>query len=111
MKARLSIFWSWHKKAVIGFCIYYMLFLFVSVLGAVRGWALRLPMIALLLVLLLVSNGGGECHYARYRAVRRDPMLVEDMSAPQWDMEDIPFLATICLILPPLLWLVVDFLT
>lgn len=95
MKARLSIFWSWHKKAVIGFCIYYMLFLFVSVLGAVRGWALRLPMIALLLVLLLVSNGGGECHYARYRAVRRDPMLGEDMSAPQWDMEDIPFLATI----------------
>ena len=95
MKSRLSIFWSWHKKAVIGFCIYYMLFLFVSVLGAVRGWALRLP----------------ECHYARYRAVRRDPMLGEDMSAPQWDMEDIPFLATICLILPPLLWLVVDFLT
>ena len=37
MKARLSIFWSWHKKAVIGFGIYYMVFLFVSALGAARG--------------------------------------------------------------------------
>lgn len=108
MKARLSIFWSWHKKAVIGFGIYYMVFLLVSALGAARGWSLRLPMITMLLVLLLVSAGGPEDHISRWTAVQRDPMLGGDIPAPRWDLEGIPFLGTLCLILPPALWLIVD---
>ena len=111
MKARLSIFWSWHKKAVIGFGLYYIVFLFVSVLGAARGWPLRLPIITLLLVLLLVSAGGPEDHISRWTAVQRDPMLGGDIPAPRWDLEGVPLLGRAALVLPPALWLAVDLLT
>lgn len=110
MKRRLAIFWSWHKKAVIGFGIYYVVFLCAALWGAAQGWSLRMPMIVLVLMFLLVSIGGPEDHLFRRVVALRDPMVAEDLPAARWDLEGIPFLGTLALVAPPALWLAIDIL-
>lgn len=99
-----------HKKAVVGFGIYYTLFAAAVLYGLSKGWNLRIPVLALALILIFVTTGGDEGHAMAFKTPRRDPMATEDLGGPIRDMEGFEFPTVVLLVLPQAVFLLWDLL-
>ena len=91
------------KRVFWGFCLYYVIFAAISIVGTVLGWSLQIPMaIAFLLMLYCSTVGRTWMEESKARAgqssLRRKDQ--EKRQMPRW-------LFTLLLVLPPLLYLVI----
>ncbi len=111
MKRWWSIFYSNYKRAILGYGIYYLLFVLFSVHSFTKGWRLRALMIAALMLLLLFSMGGEEDYYGRLKIFQREASMAPDvLTARDRDTTPLPFLSTLFLLLPPAVYILVDIL-
>ena len=108
MKTKILFILQTHKRTILGFGIYYLLFAIVMLYGLHQAWNLRLLNIILLLVLLLVSLGGDENYAVTFKAYRRDPFIAQELKEPLREMAEFELPTVILLVLPPVVFLLID---
>lgn len=105
-----------HRKAVVGFGLYYVLYTAAVIRGIQMGrsFYVLLGSGLLLLVELLVTVGGGTNHYVRSRDFQQNPSAAQDIRLSGAELPigpgrfSVPF--TLLLVAPPLLFFLVLFL-
>lgn len=100
MKAKILSLLRAHKRAILGFGIYYLLFTIVMLYGLRQTWNLRLLNIILLLILLFVSMGGDENYAVTFKAYRRDPFVAQDLKNHCAKWKNLIFLLSYCWFYP-----------
>lgn len=108
-------FFQTHKRAVIGFGLYYVLYASVVILGTKAGYFLPVVLgsgLLLLIELLVTVSGSHVNHMAGARDYQCQPYAAQDLPQPEVKMArnrfSVPF--TLLLIAPPLLFFLVLFL-
>lgn len=104
---KLRDFISDNRRAVLGFLIYYVLFLLFVVVGTVRAWPLLLLNGMLLLLLLCASLGDMDNHFANFHAFRQQPFTAQDLTRSPSDYRGLELSPAFFLNLPPALYLLV----
>lgn len=111
MKKRLKYFLDCHKKGLVGFGIYYIVFTLFSLYSFWKGWHIRVLILALTAFLLLISIGGDEDYSSRWKIYLRDPGMAPDVPTGRDRLtEALPFFTSLFLVLPPIAYIIVDIL-
>lgn len=111
MKDWMKNFFACHKKGLIGFGIYYGIFAAFSVHSFSKGWHIRVLMFALIAILLMVSIGGEEDYTGCWKIYLREASMAPDVPTKRDRLtEALPILTILLLLLPPIVYIVVDIL-
>lgn len=103
-----------HRRAVIGFGLYYVLYGAAVALGTAAGHFLYVILgsgLLLLVGLLVTAGGSGVNHMANARDYQRQPYAAQDLPQPDVKMAPSRFSVPFALLLtaPPLLFFLVLF--
>lgn len=111
MKEWMKNLWARRKRGIIGFGIYYGIFAAFSVHSFSKGWHIRVLMFALIAILLMVSIGGEEDYTGRWKIYLRDASMAPDVPTKRDRLtEALPFFTVFFLLLPPVVYIIVDIL-
>lgn len=91
----------------IGYIIYYVLFAAFAIFGTVRRWPMQILVGIILLVEIICCVGGDDAGAGLGYHTRGHSMAASMDPKPRRDRASLPFLSSLLILLPPILYFVI----
>ena len=94
------------SKRTIGYIVYYVLFALFAIYGTVKHWPMQIFVAIILLVEILccVGTDGTMSNLSYYT---RSPTVAPEAPPPKRDISSLPFVSSLLILLPPILYFVI----